>query len=114
MKAEHQNFSSSPGAVVLFGSWRHVSVSRHVELSQSRLILPTMCPLLGPKPLLTDTYTARVHYGKRAGRRLILWTNKHEQSRNVGHFILRRTGRGEVNKSHWFWKHSNTCTQSHF
>lgn len=50
MKADHQHHQT----VVLFGSWRHVSVSRHVELSQSRLILPAMCPPLGPKPPVTE------------------------------------------------------------
>lgn len=53
VEEHHENFSS-PIAVVLFGARRHVSVPRHVELSQSRLILSTVCPLLGPKSLVTE------------------------------------------------------------
>lgn len=52
MPNRHENVFSSERAVVLFGSWRHVSVPRYVELSQSTLILSTVCTLLGLKPLV--------------------------------------------------------------
>lgn len=65
-----ENENSFPGAVVLLGGGRHVSVTRHVELSQSRLILSTACPLLSSKPDVIEhtpeCSTVCVYYGKQA------------------------------------------------